>query len=70
VVGLEAEGVGVANQVQPVAAPTLSVTGGTEEAVDQLFVGVAGEGVLRTHAAFFTAGTGGRTGLRKDHQED
>ena len=40
VVGLEAGGVGVANQVQPVAAPTLSITGGREQAIDQFLVGV------------------------------
>ena len=42
VVGLEPGRVGVAHQVQPVAAPTLAVARRSEQAIDQLFVGVGG----------------------------
>ena len=39
-VELEAAGVGVADQVQPVAAPTLAVMAGSEKAVNDSFIGV------------------------------
>ena len=40
VIGLEAGRVGVAHQVEPVAAPALAVPRRREQAVDELFVGV------------------------------
>src|ERR1022692_3728115 len=39
-VRLEAGGLGVADQVQPIAAPALSVTWGSERTIDQFLVSI------------------------------
>jgi hypothetical protein len=64
VVGLEAGGVGVAHQVEPVAAPALAVAGRFEQAVDQLFIARrwgTGPGRRRRPPRGWAAGRGGRS---------